>query len=135
MLSRCVSPTEKTTIKQLTWDNPPCAGLRKRYVGRIVACFKNAIGSSFPICDPNPLCPQDFSISGQKHLAKMQTTSSLILSFSLHLCLRTHSYCSDSLYVIPQNIIHVKNRGFVVTCRSYEDSGSCCVLVHSFANR
>ncbi len=41
MLSRCVSPTEKNTIK-LNWDYPPCAGFRKRYVGRIVACLKNA---------------------------------------------------------------------------------------------
>ncbi len=45
MLSRCVSPTEKNTIKPLNWDYPPCAGFRKRYVGRIVACLKNAIGS------------------------------------------------------------------------------------------
>ncbi len=43
MLSRCISPTEKNTIKQLNWDYPPCAGFRKRYVGRIVACLKNAI--------------------------------------------------------------------------------------------
>ncbi len=42
MLSRCVSPTKKNSIK-LNWDYPPCAGFRKRYVGRIVACLKNAI--------------------------------------------------------------------------------------------
>ncbi len=53
MLSRCVSPTEKNTIK-LNWDYPPCAGFRKRYVGRIVACLKNAISSLCPHCDPNP---------------------------------------------------------------------------------
>ncbi len=54
MLSRCVSPTEKNTTKQLNWDYPPCAGFRKRYVGRIVASLKNAICSLCPICDPNP---------------------------------------------------------------------------------
>ncbi len=54
MLSRCVNPTEKNTIKQVNWDNPPCAGFRKRYVGRIFACFKNAIGSLCPICIPKP---------------------------------------------------------------------------------
>ncbi len=53
MLSRCVSPTEKNMIKQLNWDYPPCAGFKKRYVGRIVACLKNTIGSFCPICDPN----------------------------------------------------------------------------------
>ncbi len=52
MLSGCVSLTEKNTIKPLNWDYPPCAGFRKRYVGRIVACLKNAIGSLCPICDP-----------------------------------------------------------------------------------
>ncbi len=54
MLSGCVSPTEKTMIKQLNWDYPPCAGFGKRYVGRIFACLKNAMGSLCPICDPNP---------------------------------------------------------------------------------
>ncbi len=54
MLSGCVSPTGKNTTKQLNWDYPPCASLRKRYEGRIVACLKNAIGSFCPICDPNP---------------------------------------------------------------------------------
>ncbi len=53
MLSGCVSPTEKNTIKQLNWDYSPRAGFRKRYVGRIVAFWKNAIGSLCPICDPN----------------------------------------------------------------------------------
>ncbi len=54
MLSGCVSPTEKSTIKQLNWDYPPCTGFRKGYVGRFVACLKNTIGSLCPICDPNP---------------------------------------------------------------------------------
>ncbi len=54
MLSGCVSPTEQNTIKQLSWDYPPRAGLRMRYVDRIVAFLKNALGSLCPICDPNP---------------------------------------------------------------------------------
>ncbi len=45
VLSRCVSPCEKNTIKQLNWESPPCAVLRKRYVGRIVACLENQIKS------------------------------------------------------------------------------------------
>ncbi len=53
MLSGCVSPTEKNTIKQLYWDYLPCAGFWKRYVGRIIACLKNAIGGLCPISDPN----------------------------------------------------------------------------------
>ncbi len=54
MFFGCVSPTEKNTIKQLNWGYPPCAGFRKRYVGRIAACLKDAIGILCPICDPNP---------------------------------------------------------------------------------
>ncbi len=49
-----LTPMRKKTIKQLSWDYPPCAGFRERYVGRIVACLKNAIDSLCPICDPNP---------------------------------------------------------------------------------
>ncbi len=61
----------------------------------------------------------------------MQTTSSLIPSFSLpnhgyvkkdvQLCLKTRMYCSESLYIDIQlteylkYIIHVENLGFVVT--------------------
>ncbi len=60
MLSGCVSPTEKNTIKQRNWDYPPCAGFRKRYEGRIFARLKNAIGSLCPICDPNPYNQENF---------------------------------------------------------------------------
>ncbi len=42
-----------------------------------------------------PLCPQDFSISGQEYLAKMQTTSSLVLSFSLP----NHGYVEKSVHL------------------------------------
>ncbi len=67
--------------------------------------------------------------------------NAIVLSFSLpnhvekrvHLCLcsqllfglleHTHPAC-----VVPQNIIHLENRGFV-------DSGICCVLIYSLANR
>ncbi len=45
---------EKTATKQLAWAYLPCADFRKKYVGRIVACFKNVIGSSRAICDQNP---------------------------------------------------------------------------------
>ncbi len=48
MLSGCVSPTEKNTIKQLNWDYPPCAGFRKRYVARIVARLKMPLA----VCAP-----------------------------------------------------------------------------------
>ncbi len=46
--------TEKTTIKQLNWDNLPYADFRKRCVGGMITCLKNAIGNLHTICDPNP---------------------------------------------------------------------------------
>ncbi len=82
MLLGCVSPSEKNTLKQLNWDYPPCAGFRKRYVGRIVACLKNAIGSLGPVCDPTRIIRRVIlskrsenvkeiksSLAGKKHLS------------------------------------------------------------------
>ncbi len=87
MLSGCVRPTEKNTIKQLNWDYPPCASFRKRYVGRIVACLKNAIGSLCPICDPNPYNPKGY-FKQKKYLSEnvKEIKSSLAEKKTFELC-------------------------------------------------
>ncbi len=51
---KCYRDATALPIKHLNWDYPPCAGFKKRYLGRTVTCLKNAIGSLCPICDPNP---------------------------------------------------------------------------------
>ncbi len=40
----------KMAYGQLNWDYPPCAGFRKRYVGRIFVCLKNAVVTLLSPC-------------------------------------------------------------------------------------
>ncbi len=97
----------------------------------IVSTRLPAIWTGTSCKNANDFLPRYFVFSSKPWLCRKK-----MFTFVLkHTVIVWTPFQTHPAYVIPQNIIHVDIRGFVVTYRSYADSGSCCVLVDNFANR